>query len=205
MVPAARVTVATAWCGIRAGAATVGGSVATVPGFLAAGGSILGAVALCYDAFVAETPFSECVSDCSPEFQCMRGCVEDVLDGQEPAESASNYLLCLGNCEGDDCDRVCWFLTEISAVNTSYRVAYSGRNSTILTCQLSHCSPSFLRVGTPTKRSHDLPISLGVLMLKPLLQVNHLISTSVGIQRFAGDLCARRFEDQAGAMLIPGD
>ena len=90
-----------------AGAATVGGSVATVPGFLAAGGSILGAVALCYDAFVAETPFSECVSDCSPEFQCMRGCVEDVLDGQEPAESASNYLLCLGNCEGDDCDRVC--------------------------------------------------------------------------------------------------
>ena len=30
----------------------------------------------------------------------MRGCVEDVLEGQEPAESASNYLLCLGIVRG---------------------------------------------------------------------------------------------------------
>ena len=90
-----------------AGAATVGGSVLTVPGYLIAGSSILGAVAVCYDAFVEETTFSECISDCSPEFQCMRSCVEGVIDNQSVSESLSNYLLCLGNCEGDECDRVC--------------------------------------------------------------------------------------------------
>ena len=71
-----------------AGAATVGGSVLTVPGYLIAGSSILGAVAVCYDAFVEETTFSECISDCSPEFQCMRSCVEGVIDNQSVSESA---------------------------------------------------------------------------------------------------------------------
>ena len=88
------------------GASTVGSSTGVVPAMLVSGGSIVGAVATCYTAFAKKTSFGECVGDCDGELECLTDCTSDLISTSGAAD-ASNYLLCLGNCEGDDCDRFC--------------------------------------------------------------------------------------------------
>ena len=90
-----------------AGASAVGTTLGSIPAMLVAGGSIVGAVATCYTAFAKPTSFGECISDCDGEVQCLSGCASDLIESADPRDNASNYMLCLGNCDGDDCDRFC--------------------------------------------------------------------------------------------------
>ncbi len=104
------------------GVAAAGASVSTTVPVLAAGSSVLGAVALCYQAFFSGGEVSGCVSECHGELGCVESCIGearrslDELEGVERAQVAASQLLqCVGECGDEEgCEPLCYELLSSS-------------------------------------------------------------------------------------------
>ena len=91
------------------GVAIAGASVSTTVPILTASSSVIGAVALCYNAFAGESELGSCVSDCDEDLMCAELCIDRAkqsqveLQGAERATIAASQLLqCVGGCEGEE-------------------------------------------------------------------------------------------------------
>ena len=83
-------------------------SVPLWPAVVTSGGSILGAVGVCYSAFTDESDLEVCVGDCGDDLECVEGCVAVARaeqDGQ--VDAAANLLQCVASCEGEFCTEAC--------------------------------------------------------------------------------------------------
>ena len=100
------------------GVAAAGASISTTVPILSAGSSVLGAVALCYNAFFDGGKVSGCMSDCGQDQGCFESCVVEAkseiaaLEGIERAELvAANLMQCVGSCDGlEGCESICYEL-----------------------------------------------------------------------------------------------
>jgi hypothetical protein len=98
--------------------AIAGASVSTTVPILSAGGTVLGAVSLCYSAFFDGGEVSSCVGGCDDDLSCVEGCVliakseHSALSGADLAERAATDLMqCVSECDGlHGCEPICYEL-----------------------------------------------------------------------------------------------
>jgi hypothetical protein len=97
--------------------AVASASVSTTLPILTASGSVLGAVALCYTAFMPEGALSACLEGCDEDVACLEACVDEAKAEREGSEvgaeemsaaRAADALQCVEGCgDQEACGELC--------------------------------------------------------------------------------------------------